>query len=327
MSNVERVRGPSGDPEPPKKKRDVDQDAFEELMRKHKTPETDPEEKRRSKQRHEIEEEAKADRAVESVEDASVEEEQLIELDTETFQTVAGKSTVSEELASQKPETPSSMESKQAAARIKKEKEATFAKEKAEEEQAEQPIEGVSPLPPGGWEAHREKIKEEKIKEEKVKEEKTQVEAISAKTEQELLFARKDISLLAETVSGSTGYLRLSPQMREIFERMVGVMTIMAQEGVKQTTMVLDSPQFANSLLFGSEITITEYSTAPRAFNIEFLGTSQAVNLMQGSIEELVAAFNAGHYTFKVNRIEAALLPSTRAVGRKVQKPKKRNRT
>lgn len=330
MSNIERITGPSGQPEPPKKKRDVDQDAFEELMRKHKTPETDPEEQRKGKQRHEIEEEAKADRAAESASDTSIEEQQLVELDADTFQAVAEETKTPDQIAGKQSETLSSIEgkkakAKQAAAKAKKEKAAKLeqsvakekAKAKAKAEEVEKQMEGVAPLPPGGWEAHREKIKEEK----------KQAEIISAKMEQDLLFVRKELSLLSETVSGGALYLRLSPQVREIFERMIGVMTVMTQQGVKQTTMVLDSPHFANSLLFGSEVIITEYSTAPRAFNIEFLGTAQAVNLMQGGIEELVAAFDAGHYTFKVNRIEAALLPATRALGRKVQRPKKRNKS
>lgn len=327
MTDVDRVRGPSGAPEPPKKKKNVDREAFEELMRMQKTPETDPEEQRKRKQQHEIEEDASA----ETVQSSSVKEDQSVELDAEAFSLSREKGKASDQLT--RPETLSSIEGKkakakkedkrikveqraikeQAAAKTKKEDTARGEiKEKAEEK--EEQMEGVTTLPPGGWEAPLEKIKEEK----------KQVEAISAKTEQDLLFAGKQLSLLSEAVSGAAPYLRLSTQVMEIFERIVGVLTVMTQEGITKTTMTLDSPHFANSLLFGSEIVITEYSTAPKAFNIEFLGTPQAVNLMQGNIEELLAAFSAGHYTFKVNRIEASLFPSTRRVDRKVPKPKKK---
>ena len=123
-------------------------------------------------------------------------------------------------------------------------------------------------------------------------------------------------------------FANLPPQVQKIFERMVGVMTVMTNSGITQTTINLDNPRFAESVFFGAQIIISEFSTAPKAFNIEILGNQQAVNLMNANAEELVAAFQAGNYNFKVNRIDTGHLPAmgeakrkqVRRVGRK--KPK-----
>lgn len=108
--------------------------------------------------------------------------------------------------------------------------------------------------------------------------------------------------------SPSNPFANLHPQVQQLFERMVGVMTVMHTAGQTQTVINLDSPKFAQSVFFGSRIVISEFSTAPKQFNIELLGNAQANALMSQNAERLVAAFQAGNYTFKVNRLDTALL-------------------
>lgn len=100
----------------------------------------------------------------------------------------------------------------------------------------------------------------------------------------------------------------LPPQIVDMFERMAGVMTVMTSSGMKETTITLNSPQFANSPFFGSQIVIREYSTAPKAFNIMLLGNPQAMEAFHGKIGSLQAAFNMSEYNFRVHRLETALL-------------------
>ncbi len=103
-------------------------------------------------------------------------------------------------------------------------------------------------------------------------------------------------------------YAHLHPQVMEIFDRMVGVMTVMTLSGMTETTITLNAPQFASSVFFGTQIIIQEYSTAPQAFNIQLNGTPQAVALFQGNANDLMAAFQAGNYNFRVNRLETGYL-------------------
>lgn len=112
-------------------------------------------------------------------------------------------------------------------------------------------------------------------------------------------------------------YAHLSPQVQEMFDRMVGVMTVMSQSGMTETTITLNSPQFASSVFFGTQIIIQEFSTAPHAFNIQINGTPQAVGLIQNNADDLMAAFQAGNYGFRVNRFETGYLGSRPLIKRK----------
>ncbi len=103
-------------------------------------------------------------------------------------------------------------------------------------------------------------------------------------------------------------YATLHPQIQELFDRMVGVMTVMNLSGMTETVITLNAPQFASSVFFGSQIIIQEFSTAPQAFNIQLNGTPQAVALFQGNADDLMAAFQAGNYNFRINRLETGHL-------------------
>ncbi len=103
-------------------------------------------------------------------------------------------------------------------------------------------------------------------------------------------------------------YANIHPQVMELFDRMVGVMTVMSMSGITETVITLNTPQFASSVFFGSQIIIQEYSTAPQAYNIQLNGSAQAVALFQGNADDLMAAFQAGNYNFRVHRLETGHL-------------------
>ncbi len=105
-----------------------------------------------------------------------------------------------------------------------------------------------------------------------------------------------------------TPYANLHPQVLELFERTVGVMTVMHMSGIKETSITLDNPKFASSVFFGSEIIIKEYSSAPKEFNIQINGSPQAMSLLQGNTQDLMAAFQYGNFNFRVNRLDTGLL-------------------
>ncbi|MCI0381458.1 MAG: hypothetical protein L0207_00165 [Chlamydiae bacterium] len=169
-------------------------------------------------------------------------------------------------------------------------------KEKKIEEEVAEELAPPLPLPPGSWETIR---------------------TLEKEAEKELLAELPltpsvPIQTYPEIPTGFaiTGgvELHLPPQMIELFERMVGVMTVMNLSGITETTIHLTSPQFSNSIFYGSQIVISEFTTAPKAFNVEFKGSPQSIALIQRYSPEILATFAAGNYNFSVNRIETSLL-------------------
>lgn len=103
-------------------------------------------------------------------------------------------------------------------------------------------------------------------------------------------------------------YANFPPEVQGLFERMVGVMSVMHLSGMTETVITLNAPQFASSVFFGSQIIIQEFSTAPKAFNIQLNAAPQAIALLQANTSNLMAAFQGGNYAFRVNRFETGYL-------------------
>ncbi len=96
----------------------------------------------------------------------------------------------------------------------------------------------------------------------------------------------------------ATPYTTLSPEIFEIFEKMVGIMTIEQYKGISTTTINLNIP---NSPFDKCQIVIEHYSTAPHEFNLQLKGDIQAIERMNANISSLVAAFQGASLSFKVN--------------------------
>lgn len=104
-----------------------------------------------------------------------------------------------------------------------------------------------------------------------------------------------------------TPYAQLSPTVLALFERIAGVMTVMTQSGVSETTVSLTSAQFKSSIFYGTEIVIREYSTAPKQFNVEVRGSEEAVALFQANIPYIESSFRTGNYNFGIHRLETSI--------------------
>jgi hypothetical protein len=118
-----------------------------------------------------------------------------------------------------------------------------------------------------------------------------------------------DLSLAqAKAMSISVSRLaQLSPAIEAAFEKMASCMIVMTSTQERETTLFLDNPHFASSSLFGTQITIREFSTAPKAFNIEILSNPQGVALIDSSKSELLSAFQNGNFSFTVHRLDTLL--------------------
>lgn len=99
-------------------------------------------------------------------------------------------------------------------------------------------------------------------------------------------------------------YLR--PEVTPLFYHMVGSIMVMSNPpGISRTEFVLNNPAFSNSKFFGATVELIKYSTAPDSFNIRLTGSNDAVAAFNQSIPSLTAAFHAGHFAFRIGRIDA----------------------
>ena len=96
-------------------------------------------------------------------------------------------------------------------------------------------------------------------------------------------------------------------EIEALIETMTSCMEVMTHSSEQHTTFVLDTPKFASSCLFGTRLTITEFSTAPKAFNVEILAHPEALQLIQAHTPVLLAAVAQGHYPFTLHRFETSL--------------------
>ena len=115
-----------------------------------------------------------------------------------------------------------------------------------------------------------------------------------------------DTSSVANT---APAYTTLSPALLEMFDKMVGTISVLQEtQGERKTTVTLTSPNFSSSVFYGAEIVIEEdLHLAPGQYNIKLIGSPEAVNIFQSKQNDLMAAFQSGSYNFRVQRLETAI--------------------
>ncbi|MBS0629842.1 MAG: hypothetical protein JSS30_06425 [Verrucomicrobia bacterium] len=96
-----------------------------------------------------------------------------------------------------------------------------------------------------------------------------------------------------------------STQVGALYDKLLQMIVITHSEGVQETTFFLDGDAF--NVFQGARITITEYSTAPKVFNIEFSADARAVSLFQSHAAEMLIALQKQDLGFTVNRIDTSL--------------------
>lgn len=106
----------------------------------------------------------------------------------------------------------------------------------------------------------------------------------------------------------ATSPLSCSPiEIEALFEKMASTMIVMTSTQESETTLYLDSPKFSSSAFFGTRITIKEFSTAPKVFNIEIAAHQTALNLLTTHKDALLAAFESHKLPFAVHRLDTEL--------------------
>lgn len=113
-----------------------------------------------------------------------------------------------------------------------------------------------------------------------------------------------------EVSPGGKEGLKIDPssQVMQLYHKLADKLLHIHRQGIAETTLFLDSDAFASSVFEGAKITITEYSTAPKVFNIEFSADSRALAVFEAHAGELISAFQNGNFGFEINRIDTSLL-------------------
>lgn len=101
--------------------------------------------------------------------------------------------------------------------------------------------------------------------------------------------------------------LKPSIQMSQLFHKLVETLIHIDNEGIQETTLFLEGDPFSSSIFEGAKITITEYSTAPKIFNIHFFADQKGLAVFESKLGELASAFHRGNYNFQVHRIDTSL--------------------
>ncbi|MBS0614989.1 MAG: hypothetical protein JSR58_00365 [Verrucomicrobia bacterium] len=299
---MSKVQGPSGPTEPGGKK-DVSRTDAEKFKKMMEVGEADPEGKGKKRERQQAAEEEKAKAALSGK--APPKEPSPAEL--QRFQKAprikrAGESEKRQKKEQRRPEEVLRETKK---AEVAKETKVQFEKKQAEKAEQVAYEGAVAPQPPPptpAIEAEEEEQALVKQAEEKPRETPRQPAAMPAMPPP--LPAAPAITstplFLAPTTASSLFFE--NAEIQQLFERLGLAMTVLHESGITETTVHLSGPEFPT--LSGTEIIIRQYSSAPLMFNIEFVGQNLAA--VEQNIPQLMNAFQAGNYNFKVHRIEVS---------------------
>ncbi len=112
---------------------------------------------------------------------------------------------------------------------------------------------------------------------------------------------------LSPATQAAPAYALLDAQTLALFEKMVSLISILKDTGVTETTLHLNTPEFANSPYYGAQIIIREYSTAPLTYNIELIGNPLAADLFRRNLPILRSAFDDPKLRFRVHRLDTSI--------------------
>ena len=111
--------------------------------------------------------------------------------------------------------------------------------------------------------------------------------------------------------TGSSSSIQPIVHVEALFEKMASSMIIMDLCQETQTTLVLDHPHLSGSVFFGTTITIKEFSTAPKAFNVEILSNPTAIATILQQQDHLLSLFAKGNFPFTIHRFDSGIQQET----------------
>lgn len=115
------------------------------------------------------------------------------------------------------------------------------------------------------------------------------------------------LSELAEVKMNIPVTQTLPLEVEELWQRLASTTVFMSSQDQKTTTFFLET----DSVFSGMRVTIQEFKTAPRIFNIELAtSSSAALSLIASHVQQLCSSFkyHEGAFGFSVHRIDAEML-------------------
>ena len=91
--------------------------------------------------------------------------------------------------------------------------------------------------------------------------------------------------------SEGPSYSKLSPELYELFEKAGGMMMIQTDSGITTTTVMLNMP---DTIFNDAQIVLDKYSTAPHAFNLQLIGSPEAVQSFSENSRSTLTSFSRG---------------------------------
>lgn len=98
----------------------------------------------------------------------------------------------------------------------------------------------------------------------------------------------------------------LSPDAAQLFEKMAASMLVLYASGDTETTLFVES---RDSIFCGTRITIKEFSTAPKVFNVHIASNPSSLHLINAHKAALLSSFEQGKFPFSVHRLETEHQP------------------
>ena len=100
-------------------------------------------------------------------------------------------------------------------------------------------------------------------------------------------------------------YTKLSAEAYELLETMAGVILIQKDKTKTSTTITLNMP---NSVFNGAKLVLDQYSTAPMIYNVQLLGSPEAIKAFEANQNTLSKSFEEAQYNFEVNILKPSLI-------------------
>lgn len=111
------------------------------------------------------------------------------------------------------------------------------------------------------------------------------------------------------SLSSASPSSQLTPEGIALFEAIGKACYTLHESGDSHTTFYLGEG-FSSNLFQGAKITISEYSTAPKSFNIQIQASSSAVVLVQMQVGSWLQFLQNRRLPFKINRVDTSLFSS-----------------
>ena len=109
----------------------------------------------------------------------------------------------------------------------------------------------------------------------------------------------------------------ISDQIYALMEKVGSEMIVMTSEGSTKTTLILNNDLFESTLLENAEITIEEFSSAPKIFNVTISAGPRGIEMVRSQMEEFLKLFQEKKFGFSINRIDTEISSSKPIFSRK----------